>query len=233
VNNDEMAFSPASPASSVLHHHHHHHHQYHHNFNSNPSSIGMRMGMGRGNLPTPPLPFGSGATPGMSRRRSDAFSHSGSSPSRLHPPGSATLALSPHPLSCSQPAPSGFRIENDMGNGNGDKTVGDDDGASNWSGGLGKTDQEFTNDSVMMMDEDEFEQGQAQAQAHDYQHAHYEHHHHQHEDHSFGGGGGAETGPGAKNSDQDNKAIFSMGFRADCGMCHDRVPGHFSHVAKA
>lgn len=36
-------------------------------------------------------------------------------------------------------------------------------------------------------------------------------------------GGAGETG----------KVVFSMGFRADCGKCRERVPGHYSHVLRA
>ena len=37
-----------------------------------------------------------------------------------------------------------------------------------------------------------------------------------------GGGGGGECG----------KVVFSMGFRADCDKCRERVPGHYSHVLR-
>ena len=40
---------------------------------------------------------------------------------------------------------------------------------------------------------------------------------------AISGGGGGETG----------KVVFSMGYRADCEKCRERVPGHYSHVLKA
>ena len=30
-----------------------------------------------------------------------------------------------------------------------------------------------------------------------------------------------------------SKPMFSMGFRADCEMCRDRVPGHYNHIFRA
>ena len=29
-----------------------------------------------------------------------------------------------------------------------------------------------------------------------------------------------------------SKVVFSMGFRADCEKCRERVPGHYSHVLR-
>ena len=32
---------------------------------------------------------------------------------------------------------------------------------------------------------------------------------------------------------ESGKVVFSMGFRADCEKCRERVPGHYSHVLRA
>ena len=32
---------------------------------------------------------------------------------------------------------------------------------------------------------------------------------------------------------ESRKVVFSMGFRADCEKCRERVPGHYSHVLRA
>lgn len=34
-------------------------------------------------------------------------------------------------------------------------------------------------------------------------------------------------------SGESGKVMFSMGFRADCEKCRERVPGHYSHVIRA
>ena len=34
-------------------------------------------------------------------------------------------------------------------------------------------------------------------------------------------------------STKRSKPMFSMGFRADCEMCRDRVPGHYNHIFRA
>lgn len=41
---------------------------------------------------------------------------------------------------------------------------------------------------------------------------------------------GSENGIGLGVDSLHGKAVFSMGFKADCKMCRDRVPGHFSHI---
>ena len=33
-------------------------------------------------------------------------------------------------------------------------------------------------------------------------------------------------------SGESGKVMFSMGFRADCEKCRERVPGHYSHVIR-
>ena len=39
--------------------------------------------------------------------------------------------------------------------------------------------------------------------------------------------------PLSYQSTKRSKPMFSMGFRADCEMCRDRVPGHYNHIFRA
>ena len=39
--------------------------------------------------------------------------------------------------------------------------------------------------------------------------------------------------PLSHSSSKRSKPMFSMGFRADCEMCRDRVPGHYNHIFRA
>ena len=36
--------------------------------------------------------------------------------------------------------------------------------------------------------------------------------------------------PPSSQQSKRNKPMFSMGFRADCEMCKNRVPGHYNHI---
>jgi hypothetical protein len=48
-----------------------------------------------------------------------------------------------------------------------------------------------------------------------------------------GDGGSGRRRSDAVSGEGSRKVAFSMGFRADCDKCRERVPGHYNHVLKA